>query len=404
MLATRGGAVGRLGFGWDVVRLGVVSTVDATGLRKPRSLGRTPHGVQAVTVPWLDAALCAAAPGAKVLDFQPGEGSSGTTTRQIMKIQYNNRGEEAGLPASVFAKAAPQYRSRMTAGMCGALANEFGFYRSIRPELDIETPDSYYLSYEPWTQRTMLLLEDVATTRGASFPEAQEFHIDRARAEQMMRLMASYHAAFWNDPRLDTQFEWLKDRPRRYRDNIALIHLKDGAQRGLVESRDLLPAELVADGHRIWPAFLEAADADLNTPRTLLHGDVHVGNWYLREDESLGLCDWQCTVRGVWAVDIAYALSSALTVGDRRSWERELLELYLEALDVPERPSFAAAWDQYRAQMMHGFVNWLYTIAPGRLQPDMQKRVISESNVWRMGQAVVDLESLSAIENGLHLP
>jgi len=37
----------------------------------------------------------------------------------------------------------------------------------------------------------------------------------------------------------------------------------------------------------------------------LLHCDVHPGNSYVTGDNRMGLCDWQCVVRGGWARDIA---------------------------------------------------------------------------------------------------
>ena len=67
-------------------------------------------------------------------------------------------------------------------------------------------------------------------------------------------------------------------------------------------------------------------------PNVFLHSDVHIGNWYQSGLGRMGLCDWQCPSRGHWSRDVAYAISAALTVENRRSWERDLLARYLERL------------------------------------------------------------------------
>jgi hypothetical protein len=132
---------------------------------------------------------------------------------------------------------------------------------------------------------------------------------------------------------------------------------------------------------------------------TLLHSDVHSRNWYLTPDGGMGLYDWQLLSRGSWAMDVAYALSSALTVDDRRAWERELIALYTDRLHAAGGPSipFDEAWLTYRQQPFHGLVFWLYTIGAGRMQPAMQPDEVSLANLERMTNMIVDLDSFSAL-------
>jgi hypothetical protein len=101
----------------------------------------------------------------------------------------------------------------------------------------------------------------------------------------------------------------------------------------------------------------------------------------------------------VWALDVSYALSSALTVDDRRAWERELIELYVDRLFAAGGPalSFDEAWLAYRQQVFHGLAFWLYTIGAGRLQPAMQPDEVSLANLERMTNMIDDLDSFSAL-------
>ncbi|MCA1677520.1 MAG: hypothetical protein LC777_00515 [Actinobacteria bacterium] len=98
---------------------------------------------------------------------------------------------------------------------------------------------------------------------------------------------------------------------------------------------------------------------------------------------------------------MAYAFISGLTVEDRRAWERELLEYYLQRLRAAEvhAPGFDAAWLQYRQQTFHGLAFWLITIGAGQLQPDMQPVETSRANLSRMTAAVMDLDSFDALNS-----
>jgi hypothetical protein len=99
-------------------------------------------------------------------------------------------------------------------------------------------------------------------------------------------------------------------------------------------------------------------------------------------------------------MDVAYALSSALTVEDRRAWERELITLYIDRLSAAGGPRLSAddAWLTYRQQPFHGLVFWLYTIGAGRMQPAMQPDEVSLANLERMTNMIVDLDSFDALE------
>jgi hypothetical protein len=113
----------------------------------------------------------------------------------------------------------------------------------------------------------------------------------------------------------------------------------------------------------------------------------------------MGLYDWQVLNVGTWAMDVAYALASALTIDDRREWERDLLALYLDQLHAAGGPKldFAEAFFTYRQQVFHGLAFWLYTIGAGRLEPAMQPTQVSLINLERMSTMVVDLDSFTAV-------
>ena len=72
-------------------------------------------------------------------------------------------------------------------------------------------------------------------------------------------------------------------------------------------------------------------------PRTVLHGDVHVGNTYFVPGQRGGVLDWQLMLHGSWVVDVGYLLTSALEPDVRARHERDLLAEYLARLGPRRR-------------------------------------------------------------------
>jgi len=133
---------------------------------------------------------------------------------------------------------------------------------------------------------------------------------------------------------------------------------------------------------------------------TLLHQDVHQGNWLRDADGRLGLYDWQAVARGEWALDFAYAMSVNLQIEDRRAWERELLERYLWRLGeegVQNPPPFEQAWLRYRQQPFHVVIFSLLTIGAGRFQPAMQPKDYMARCWERIAIFLDDHDSLDSV-------
>src|SRR5262245_63070918 len=78
-------------------------------IRRPRptTLAEIPPSVDALTPEWLTAALCKGHPGAWVTSVSTGSGSDGSTSRRALRVDYNDVGQQAGLPTSVFTTSTP---------------------------------------------------------------------------------------------------------------------------------------------------------------------------------------------------------------------------------------------------------------------------------------------------------
>lgn len=380
-----------------VVRLGLHSAFDAVRRERPRNLASIPHSIDMITVEWLSAALCREHPGAKVEGFERDRATRGSTSREALRVRYNDLGRAAGMPERIFAKATPRFQSRVLCVLAGALASEVSFYRHVRGELDIEAPPGLFGAYDPRTGRSMLLFEDIATTRGCTFLDTTQ-RITQAHAQDMVSLLARLHARYWDSPRLE-DFWWLRSSGAYLADIQRLIAFDKRSMIGFERGLSVIPDALKARRDEVWPATLRSLELNSRRPQVYLHHDVHIGNWYRTGEGRMGLTDWQCNVKGQWGSDVAYALSSALDIEDRRAWERDLIRLYVDRLAAAGGPRLNVddAWLQYRQQLFHGFVFWLFTLGHGPLQPQMQPDSFSLTNIARMSAAIVDLEAIESL-------
>jgi hypothetical protein len=112
----------------------------------------------------------------------------------------------------------------------------------------------------------------------------------------------------------------------------------------------------------------------------------------------MGLSDWQCVSRGHWGRDFGYTIGTALTIEDRRAWERDLLDFYLDQLYAAGGPkvSFDEGWVHYRQQLTTALTWWTITYNPAPGMPHMQPIDTAREFVKRLATAIDDLESLDS--------
>ena len=360
-----------------------------------------PSSVAVLTPAWWTAVMCAGHPGAEVLAFNALSASSGTHQRHRFVLTYNDAGRAARLPFAVFTKTLPNVMTRMIGGYNGTARAEGRFYREVRPALTIESPLGYHSAFDRRSLAGINVLEDVAATRGARFCDADTY-VTRAMAESMVDLLAQLHAHAYADRRLDHEWRWLAN----FADWFEIGARKMGTERytgqAIRRMADRLPPALVKRADQIWPATLAASAIHRQGPRNLLHSDVHIGNWYRHANGAMGLFDWQCVAQGHWSRDVAYALAAALTVEDRRAWERALLARYLETLSTLADVYIDtnSAWDHYRRQMLHALWMWTITLCHSPWLPAMQSVATAMAMIERIATAVDDLDSLRATARG----
>jgi hypothetical protein len=361
------------------------------------SIRDVPRSPDEVGVEWLTAVLCSGVPGARALSVGAGARSAGTTTRAALEITYNEAGTAAELPTRLFVKCTSTIGQRLMLGLGGLIDGEPGFYAQVRPALEIEAPIGYFAAVDPRSWRSIVLTEDVVSTRGARFWQPSS----ATSPEQMQDLLtttAAWHGSLWESGRL-AGWRWLKTPADQMQVIDSLIALADRTRVGLKRARAVIPSALRGRADDLYDGMRRSMDILSREPRTYLHGDLHIANTYSTRDGRMGIADWQVGLGGSWAHDYAYLVATALEIEDRRRLEHDLLDFYLERLAAVgcDPPSRERAWTAYRQATLYPFFAWIYTIGRSRLQPSFQPDVVSLAMIERIGAAIDDLDSLGAV-------
>jgi hypothetical protein len=222
--------------------------------------------------------------------------------------------------------------------------------------------------------------------------------VTEAMATEQVTLLATMHGQLLNDPRFEAEWSWVTPFDRWFQGGIDKLGIDRFHEEAMLQAADLVPARLMDRRPELWRSAIDALQPHKDGPTTFLHSDVHIGNWYQTADGHMGLCDWQCVGRGHWSRDLAYVISAALLVDDRRQWEESLVRTYADALSASSHTTvtFDDAFLAYRRQLPHALLMWTPTLCHSDLLPHMQSDETSLAMIERMCAAIDDLDSIAA--------
>ncbi len=354
-----------------------------------------PRSYEEIDSVWLTDILCREVPRAVVTAHQLGPADDGTNNRRRIFLTYNDAGQRAGLPASVFCKATQGLANRQMLGHSGGVLCEVSFWQHARHLLDIEAPVALHAAYDPVGFGSIVMFRDL---EGQADFCSEATAVDRQFAEQQLTLLARLHARFSEVPELDGALSVLPTWVQRF-NNLMTFHLQDSCDAGFAAAEAFVPPRLFARGSEVWPATIRSLEHLRDLPRTLCHGDVHLKNWYVRSDGRVGLGDWGVTHIGHFARDLIYTLATSLTVENRRAWERDLVRFYLDQLAEAGGPKVSKdeAWRTIRLSMPTAFAFWTLTLKPSPEFPDMQPGETARAFIERLGWAMDDLDVLDCV-------
>ncbi len=344
-----------------------------------------PTAWEQVTPEWMTDAIGRDHPDAEVSKAELVFQDDGSNRRARFALTYS----KGSGPATVFLKA-HDAENRVTHLRNGNLWNEAGLFASGEP-LPVEHPKVYKAIIDLLGLDFLLVMEDMKQ-RGADMRDATRPLTPEQTANGLKNL-ARLHSHYWGvSPRTHPKLAWLQtwEPTEGWQSG-----LRGFVPRGVERTQDILPASVrqfspgeVVD---LWARYVGTLAAD---PVTLTHGDLHVGNTYVLPNGDVGFLDWQVVRRGAWHQDLGHFMGSALTKEDRRAHEAELLEIYRDALTVPEgqKPTREEAWLIYRTTPAYGLAIWLSTMGTDGWQGWDICRTLSD----RFAAAFDELDTLGA--------
>ncbi|MCV7223182.1 phosphotransferase [Mycolicibacterium elephantis] len=332
------------------------------------------------TVDDLDAAALSRIMGRTVTSVSVLGGDAGTSSRARLALSGD------GVPASVFVKMSAQTVATRLMGELGRLADtETRFYRELSAQLS-GVPRSYGSAFDPLTGRFVLVLEDLPADE-CQFPDTLH-PLGGDQVALVVELLARLHAMFWERvPR------WAYTASG---DSAALLtgSLLKTSSRRIAERTDI-PVDrgrFIDDNYRAVAALID------RPPHTVMHGDAHPGNVYFRNGQA-GLLDWQAVRRGHPGRELAYTLVTSMTPADRRAEQRDLLDVYRQALAAHGGPQLDRddLWRRYRQGALYAYVAALITAGMG----GMQAEDIALEGLRRGVAALEDLDTVALLTRSL---
>jgi hypothetical protein len=321
-----------------------------------------PMRPEELTPRWLEGAL-GLAPGT-VRSVRVVSEDHGTASRARIEVDAD---PAAGVPAHLFVKYTPPvFGQRLLMNVMDLGSREVLFYGAVASEVPVRVPRCHAVQHDPRRGRNVMVLEDLAP--GARFRDLTE-PVSAAEATAVVDALADLHAAFWESSRFDGDLALLRAR------SDGANHLADVLVPRLVTKPRGPAAELIS------PAVGEASRVLLDRraeieafwarePRTLAHGDPHLGNLFF-EGAAPGFLDWQATMAGPGIRDVAYFLNASVHIPVARAIERELVDRYAARLGAHAVEVDAeATWTRYRAAISEFYIAAVVTAGTSeRMQP-----------------------------------
>jgi len=365
-----------------------------------RSGQRIPANAEEIQTDWLSAVLGERFSNARAISIEVVDAHSGTTGRARLRVAWDEDPDRlsdrssSSPPTAIFAKFAPvDSIQKEIVTSTGMGKREARFFDGFADEIPVRVPAPFWSGWNEVGDAYIMLMEDLAEV-GCQFPNSRD---DNPRhPEQMIDTLARLHGRYAEDARFgsDVDLDWIES-PMRHEMGPLLVAsaLEQFGGRMPESFRDL------AD---LYVHHTEAVNDLLDSgPRTLIHGDSHLGNTFVDGDE-VGLLDWACIALGPGLRDFAYYVCNSLPVKRRQRDEGALLRRYLGVLVENGGPRMEeeAATALYRR---HAISSWVAATVTAAVGDRMQPLEIGLRGMERATAAICDLGTATLLRDELGL-
>lgn len=341
-----------------------------------------------VSPAWLSRALARDFPGVTVATSRPESLHEGTASTSRLHLDYAPGGP-AG-PKTVCIKSDFGVEGAQRLALAGLYRKEALVYMDILPAAETRVARCYAANYND-QGRGFMVLEDLSAVGATFLHPTSGLTADQVRTG--VEALARLHASTWDKPWLGGP-DWMHHGKALSVEDPFWNRVFDGWDHALkAHPHAGALARPFRDRYIMQRAFNRLRGLQDKAARCLIHGDAHVGNFYVDRHGDVGAADFQCVQRGDPAHDLATFIVSSLDVIDRRQSDRALLQHYvgyLKELGVADPPSFEAVWLGFRRHLVYSLVTWLFTSVAQQPQLDCV------ANMHRFATAALDLDTLGA--------
>jgi hypothetical protein len=313
--------------------------------------------------------------------------SSGTTGRARFALTG-----APSVPATTFVKLAPfDERQRAFVNQVGMGVAEARFYRDLAWEVPVRVPRAYYADTDD--DRYVMVLEDLEAS-GCWFPNPTDADIS-ARAHDIVDQLGALHAQYSQSPRFaaDGDLAWLASRGTGD---------AGGGGKFVQMAVDTLGEQLPEAFHRIADLYLARAPEIVKLwnsgPRTLVHGDPHLGNLFVDpgdgESARTGFLDWAMLGYSPGMRDVAYVMCNSIPPDVRAVEERALVARYCELVGLDGDDG----WEQYR---LFAVYSWVCATSTAGMGAKWQPLHIGLGGTVRATEACEHLDCVGLLEHML---
>lgn len=347
-----------------------------------------PVTIEALTPEWLQSALRVKYPeitlhGARLLDI-----NHGTCTKIRFELDIDEAGKAAGIPERVILKGGFEPHSRMMPYMH---AQEVHAYADVLPHTPLRFPGCYFAGFDEEAKQGIVIMEDLVA-RGVRFCHPQRPETPEAVGERLTRL-ARHHAMTWESPDIQRggRFDWATN---VFDSTHFESLLTPDIWRSYVDSARGAAASVCF--HDL--AWMKQALAGMDRlarglPTMLIHGDTHLGNLYVDGDGEPGFFDSLPHLAPAM-YEVAYHVTGALDVPDRRKHERELVALYRDELlrNGVNAPALDDFMHQFGCFLAFGYM--IFILNASEFQPE----AINTAYTARFSSAMLDHDTMGLLE------
>jgi hypothetical protein len=271
-----------------------------------------------------------------------------TILSRIIRLRLSYEGADDAAPSLLILKTGHPDRGATT---WNAGRQEVAFYTQVAAAVPTPATPRCFEAHWSADNTWHLLLEDLSETHAG--PTTWPLPPALAQCEAIVRALARFHAAWWNDPRLGTTIgAWSSAEAtaaylRRLADQVAQFadRLGDRLPR---ERRDLYERLLASA-----PDLVARYHSHRNM--TIVHGDAHMWNCFLPKDgsEDVRFFDWDSWHPDTGTDDLAYMIAMHWYPDRRHRFEQPLIDLYHATL-AAHRVAYdrAALADDYRLSVL----------------------------------------------------